>query len=512
MGLLNIACSVDEFFSENVLQEIKLISNISLPTRGSNLNEQNELINLDQQVGVTIIGASSTHNNNPWISDGTGNLNYSGSIYYVGNTTAYIYAYQPYNSTWTDVVGTTQIFTVQTDQSAGGYANSDLLWATATADKTTPTVNLTFSHMLTKVNVELTVEDDIDLNGSTITLNDVKTTVEFQNGMVTLLTGYTTDVVAGTSTTQATAIIVPQTISFGSKFISITLNDGSTYSYSPNTNQQLCSGKMYCYKLKMTKDKLLILNSTYVNPWEEGNGNNNNVSIQENHTEEANEYLHFVALEDGCTVYYTNENYNVPDMLYSYDKQTWTPWNADDEITLDEGEFFYVKGNNPNGFSVDDENYSSFSTYGEFACSGNIMSLLYGDNFAESDVIPSDYCFYGLFFGTSITSAPALPATTLTEGCYSAMFAGCETLEEAPELPATNLVNGCYDWMFYQCTNLNSVKVAFAIIPEDVYSFSEWLTGTAETGTFSIKSNSKWEDYIDDDLKIIPKGWTIETY
>jgi hypothetical protein len=52
---------------------------------------------------------------------------------------------------------------------------------------------------------------------------------------------------------------------------------------------------------------------------------------------------------------------------------------------------------------------------------------------------------------TSLTSAPELPATTLTESCYSYMFMFCSSLTKAPELPATKLAENCYCRMFMFC-------------------------------------------------------------
>ena len=55
---------------------------------------------------------------------------------------------------------------------------------------------------------------------------------------------------------------------------------------------------------------------------------------------------------------------------------------------------------------------------------------------------------------TSLTTAPALPATTLDNNSYSSMFSGCTSLTTAPELPATTLAGNCYQRMFYGCTSL----------------------------------------------------------
>ena len=61
----------------------------------------------------------------------------------------------------------------------------------------------------------------------------------------------------------------------------------------------------------------------------------------------------------------------------------------------------------------------------------------------------ADYCYYYMFSGcTSLTTAPALPATRLAEYCYHNMFNNCRSLTTAPELQATNIYRGCCSYMF----------------------------------------------------------------
>ena len=127
-----------------------------------------------------------------------------------------------------------------------------------------------------------------------------------------------------------------------------------------------------------------------------------------------------------------------------------------------------------------------FSSTGSFDAQGNIMSLLYGDEFnGKTDLTGEDStfsslfykctklinaiklilptktliikCYSGMFRGcTSLTIAPELPATTLASACYSGMFKGCTSLTKAPELPATTLAIGCYSNMFQGCTSLTT--------------------------------------------------------
>ena len=128
----------------------------------------------------------------------------------------------------------------------------------------------------------------------------------------------------------------------------------------------------------------------------------------------------------------------------------------------------------------------TFSATGNFNVQGNVMSLLYGDNYkGQTDLTGKNYAFYYLFYNntkvinaknlslpattlvnrcyfcmfmkcTSLTTSPELPATTLAQSCYNAMFDGCTSLTTAPELPATTLADGCYGYMFRGCTSLTT--------------------------------------------------------
>ena len=86
--------------------------------------------------------------------------------------------------------------------------------------------------------------------------------------------------------------------------------------------------------------------------------------------------------------------------------------------------------------------------------------MFYGcTSLTEAPALPAtslaSSCYHAMFDGcTSLTEAPALPATTLAQYCYYAMFYGCTSLTEAPALPATSLASQCYYYMFYDCTSL----------------------------------------------------------
>ena len=127
-------------------------------------------------------------------------------------------------------------------------------------------------------------------------------------------------------------------------------------------------------------------------------------------------------------------------------------------IPVDSGDIVEFKGNNS---AYAWNAYSGYTTYfvrnrffTDAACNiyGNIMSLVYGDNFIGKTGI-AERAFAGLFYGFGIRSAEhlVLPSTTLAEYCYQEMFSGCYRLTTAPELPATTLADYCYEEMFEAC-------------------------------------------------------------
>ena len=165
-------------------------------------------------------------------------------------------------------------------------------------------------------------------------------------------------------------------------------------------------------------------------------------------------YLRFVALEDGTFSF--NLNSTSDDIQYSKDNgDTWISLSSGETVSVVEGDNVMWKSTNtPNA----NEGVGRFSSTGRFEAYGNVMSLLFGDRYAErTSFLGLTYAFYGLFSGcTNLTKAPELPATTLDLGCYQNMFECCTSLTTAPKLPATTLANQCYCSMFQGCTSLTT--------------------------------------------------------
>ena len=141
-------------------------------------------------------------------------------------------------------------------------------------------------------------------------------------------------------------------------------------------------------------------------------------TIMYNEYEKPKNYLRFTSIEDS-TISLTNKRSNTPNVEYSLNGTTdWTTWDYS-EISLPSGTTVYMKGNNPDGFSSSSSKYSYFKMTGKIESHGNIMSLLYGEDFEDKVTIPNDYCYYCMFEGcTKLTTAPELPATALASYCY----------------------------------------------------------------------------------------------
>ena len=225
------------------------------------------------------------------------------------------------------------------------------------------------------------------------------------------------------------------------------------------------------------------------------------------------------------TISITKNHSSAPTLTvyYSTDKTNWTgitTSTTSTPISIPANSRVYFKSTSSSWGGSSSSYYNRFGagSNSNYAVGGNIMSLLYGDDFAGKTAIkqydncfnrlfstmpgalkninnlvlpattlyygcyrnmfsgcasltsiPSNFlpattltevCYTGMFANCSgLTSIPSnlLPATTLTEGCYNSMFGNCTSLTNVPNLPATTLANNCYYSMFYGCTGLTSV-------------------------------------------------------
>ena len=245
-----------------------------------------------------------------------------------------------------------------------------------------------------------------------------------------------------------------------------------------------------------------------------------------------NDYLTFRIRSNGKVYLHSNGNV-VKSIDYSLNGGAWSTITASDDastyIDAVSGDTIRFRGENAS-YSTSKSGYTGFghgertptgqSSYDTDAASfdieGNIMSLVYGDNFvgqtamtgtynfcsifkkskclsAEHLILPAttltNYCYRAMFsWCTYLTVPPQLPATTLSKGCYWYMFERCD-ITTAPDLLAETMVQECYGFMFTNCTNLNYIK-CMAVNGLSVTSGKTgWVTNVASSGTFVKDTN-----------------------
>jgi hypothetical protein len=216
--------------------------------------------------------------------------------------------------------------------------------------------------------------------------------------------------------------------------------------------------------------------------------------------------------------------------------------NGVNEISIDVSPGNWVRFYG-NGTRIKDYSSTNIVSTNNVELSGNIMSLVDEENFATITTMEgasfaglfagntcpinasglllpattlSQDCYSGMFAGCSgMDDTPTeLPALTLAPGCYSNMFEGCSMLNNAPHLPATKLVEGCYAYMFNGCSNLYQVTCLATTITGSNCT-TNWLNEVNDHSpdggpcTFTkAKGASCWTW----GPSGIPNNWTVNEY
>jgi len=268
-------------------------------------------------------------------------------------------------------------------------------------------------------------------------------------------------------------------------------------------------------------------------------------------------YLKFKILEDGSvTIACGNSAAGRADsVLYSTSQgRSWAKFvignNYNWTINVQRGDEILFKGYGKWASNSIDDSYSiHFTSTCRFDVSGNILSLVYGDNFEGKTSMPafdtvyqgfqnlfinskvvsakdlllpvvslSEEFYLNMFSGcSSLTEAPSLPATTLGKYCYRNMFYGCSSLTEAPSLPSYNLAEGCYSYMFSGCSSLTEIPVLKAVKMKRKcfnYMFENCtsLTSALIPGVIISSVNMYHEDYAENCFSQMFKGCSNLNY
>lgn len=115
---------------------------------------------------------------------------------------------------------------------------------------------------------------------------------------------------------------------------------------------------------------------------------------------------------------------------YSTDLTNWTTWTGTSAIsssTTGAEKVLYIRGTNNHVITGSSRDSRWVLNGSNISCIGNIENLLdYNEVANGNHPTMNSYAFAYLFYNcTILTTAPALPATTLANYCYYSMFQGC---------------------------------------------------------------------------------------
>lgn len=238
------------------------------------------------------------------------------------------------------------------------------------------------------------------------------------------------------------------------------------------------------------------------------------------------DYFCFTALEDSAitwsTVAYNNDTTYDEEihLQYSKDGKTWTDWNNAIEsrrVSLNKGSKLYVKGVN-NTLSYRSSKFflfsnNDFGNLGSMKVSGNIMSLIYGEDFEDKTVIASKFCFGKLFreVGCIKEFDLKLPATTLSVSCYFQLLSMTFDVKKIKmTLPAVELVKNCYTQMLDVLSEHTDIDVTILAenIPTNVTCMADMFGHDSEYNTMSGIIRKKKNTVLPDNC-YIPAGVTV---
>ena len=248
-------------------------------------------------------------------------------------------------------------------------------------------------------------------------------------------------------------------------------------------------------------------------------------------------YLTFNVITDGTICWRAFGSNSAKTIEYSINGGSWIPitsTSAGVTIPVVTNDVVRFRGTETQ-YALSNINYSGFEGgTATFNIEGNIMSLIHGDNFSNNTALTGTYNFCSIFKKSKVISAEnlILPATTMTEGCYRAMFSKSPTLEVAPALPATTLGAYCYYYMFEQCAITSAPKLPAPILVSNCYGnmfngctslnyilclavdksasgcLTNWVNSVSSTGIFVKDENATWST----GASGIPSGWVVNDH
>lgn len=287
------SCSNDEDLAQSnypMDNVVRIMTSVDgMNTRASYGNSTDNL----SSFGFCIKNANSekyTYDNIKVTKEGSNWIPATQMLWQNSTTPVDILAYAPYQETTEDAEGKVKIFgktdyafSVQADQSGAEDYSSDLIVYKQTEFKpgsklnTSKAVDVTFTHLLSQLNLTIELRDQFNTNNNTVTkefVTDVKVNgtiisskVNFASDPISVqvgtqaaaITPETTEFTPAENTTNHhavfnySAIVIPQTVAAGNFSISFKV-DGTDYIWTSTSDVNFVSGKKHDLHLLVGKD------------------------------------------------------------------------------------------------------------------------------------------------------------------------------------------------------------------------------------------------------------------
>lgn len=200
------------------------------------------------------------------------------------------------------------------------------------------------------------------------------------------------------------------------------------------------------------------------------------------------QYLTIESLVDNNVIKWKNSSSSgvLKHIYYSTDGDIWrgefSSYNGATLATLNTGDKLYLKADHITGSWND---HCMFTASGQYNVYGNLLSLIYMDEFADKSSIDSTECFIQTFNSTPVVSAENLviPITAVPDSGLRELFISCTSLVSADISYIQSAGKYSMMNMFKGCTSLESIKLPSSELTLNTYAFYNAFNGCSNLAT-----------------------------
>lgn len=223
------------------------------------------------------------------------------------------------------------------------------------------------------------------------------------------------------------------------------------------------------------------------------------------------QYLTFEALEAGTFSLYLYKGCSDMAVSYSVNDGIWvdtthiynSSTNTITTPSLNVGDKVIWKCVSSDGsFGNAYQKTALFSSTGTCNIYGNILSLIYGDNFIGKDSIADGFQTFRQIFQTGLKCVSSenliIPISVIKQYVCTSMFQNNTVVQKGPVFISEDIQANALYTCFDGCTSLSSMT----ILADSVNSSqSNWVRNVPSGGVLNKKKGTTWN--------LLPTGWTI---